>query len=156
MAQTYAPVLEPLSEPRSFRLDDTGWPLLPPTLLTVHRTHPEDEGTRQIVMKLDGARFCQLLFGQDCTREILPGQHTLFIHNTLFWKTVTFEAEPGAHHHFTVMNRSWGAAFYVYIMLIGPPPLLLQVMRGTPAAARPIEREKGQLRSLVRHVKRVR
>jgi hypothetical protein len=125
-------VLETQAQRISDRVDREGWPILPPTLLTLHRTHGADEGTRQIVASLDGQRLCQLLYGQRCTREILPGRHTLRVHNTLFWKTVAFDVEPGGHVHFTVWNRSWGAAFYFYLMFVGPAPLLLGVARGSP------------------------
>ena len=38
-------------------LDDSGWPLLAPTLLTIHRTSALDEMSRQIVYRLDGDRL---------------------------------------------------------------------------------------------------
>lgn len=112
-------------------VDADGWPLLPPTLLTVHRTSAEDEGSRQIICSLDGSRLGQLLHGQRGTWEILPGKHELRFYNTLVWKTVTFEVEPGGHVHYTVWNKGWwGYAFYM--MFVGPSPLFLGVARGTP------------------------
>ncbi|MFN8059780.1 MAG: hypothetical protein U0Q12_11530 [Vicinamibacterales bacterium] len=119
-------------------VDGDGWPLVPPTLVTVHRTSRQDEGTRQIVIAIDGVRQCQLLYGQRVTRELLPGRHTMRVHNTLFWKTFDFDVEPGGHAHFTVWNRSWGAAFYFYIMFVGPPPLLLGVAKGSPDSMTPL------------------
>jgi hypothetical protein len=116
------------------RLDDTGWPLLAPTLLTVHRTSRLDEMSRQIVYALDGQRLGELLYGAEQTWEIVPGPHTLRVHNTLVWQTLYFEAEPGEHVHFTVWNRAWGG-YYVMMLFLGAAPLRLGVARGEPAEA---------------------
>ncbi|MEO5823722.1 MAG: hypothetical protein ABIT71_24720 [Vicinamibacteraceae bacterium] len=121
-------------------VDADGFPVLPPTLLTIHRTSTRDEQTRQIICALDGKRFGQVLFGQRLTIEILPGAHSLRVHNTLMWKTAAFEAEPGGHVHFTVWNRGWGEAYYLMIVFVGAAPLGVGLARGTPeeldAAAR--------------------
>ncbi len=61
----------------SASVDQDGFPVLPPTLLTIHRTSPRDEQTRQIVCALDGKRFGQVLFGERLTIEILPGSPLL-------------------------------------------------------------------------------
>ena len=53
----------------SATVDRDGFPILPPTLLTIHRTSPRDEQTRQIVCALDGKRFGQVLFGERLTVE---------------------------------------------------------------------------------------
>ena len=45
-------------------LDADGWPVLKPTLLTIHRTSPEDVKTRQVIMSLDGQKIATLLYGQ--------------------------------------------------------------------------------------------
>jgi hypothetical protein len=113
------------------RVDADGWPLIAPTLLTIHRTSALDEQTRQIICALDGRRLGQLLFGESFTCEIAPGSHTLRVHNTLVWKTRRFEAEPGAHVHYTVWNRSWGG-YYLMIVFLGSAPLGLGVAAGTP------------------------
>ena len=86
-------------------VDGDGWPLVPPTLVTVHRTSRQDEGTRQIVIAIDGVRQCQLLYGQRVTRELLPGRHTMRVHNTLFWKTFDFDVEPGGHDGAQLLAR---------------------------------------------------
>ena len=117
----------------SARVDQDGFPILPPTLLTIHRTSPRDEQSRQIVCALDGKRFGQVLFGQRLTTEILPGRHALRVHNTLVWKTAEFGAEPGEHVHFTVWNRAWGEGHYVLIVFVGWSPLGVGLVRGTPA-----------------------
>lgn len=126
-------VLDQPSDLLTRNLDETGWPLLAPTLLTVHRTSTFDEQSRQIVCALDGVRMGELLYGQTHTWEIVPGPHVLRIHNTLVWQTHRFEAEPGAHVHFTVWNRAWGG-YYLMMLLLGAAPLRLGVARGHPAS----------------------
>jgi len=113
------------------RLDEQGWPLVPPTLLTIHRTSLRDEQSRQIVCSLDGKHLAELLYGQTRTCEISPGRHTLRIHNTLVWKTVVFDAAPGAHMQVTVWNRSW-FGYYVMLFFVGAAPLGLGVEPGIP------------------------
>jgi hypothetical protein len=113
------------------RVDETGWPLVPPTLLTIHRTSLRDEQSRQIVCKLDGVWIAELLYGHTRICEITPGRHTLRMHNTLVWKTLTFDAAPGAHMHVTVWNRSW-FGYYVMLFFLGAAPLGLGVAPGIP------------------------
>jgi len=117
----------------SARVDQDGFPILPPTLLTIHRTSPRDEQSRQIICALDGKRFGQVLFGERLTIEIPPGRHALRIHNTLVWKTAEFAAEPGEHVHFTVWNRAWGEAHYLLIVFVGWSPLGVGLARGRPS-----------------------
>jgi hypothetical protein len=126
-----AAVLEPRTDPLAERLDATGWPILPPTLLTIHRTSNRDEQSRQIVCRLEDEWRFELMFGQTLTREIAPGSHTLKVHNTLQWKRVAFEAFPGTHTHFTVWNRA-GRGYYWLITFVGVAPLWLEVAPGTP------------------------
>jgi hypothetical protein len=120
------------------RVDATGWPLVPPTQLTIHRTSHLDEQTRQIICALDGRRFCQLLYGEAVTCEIAPGEHTLRVHNTLVWKTLLFEVDPGGHAHFTVWNKSWGG-YVVMLAFLGAAPLGLGVAVGRPGDEKPLE-----------------
>jgi hypothetical protein len=66
-----------------------------PALLTVIRTDAADVKHRQLIVSLDGTRLGQVMFGQTLTHEMLPGPHRLRISNTLFWRTIAFEAKPG-------------------------------------------------------------
>ena len=70
----------------SGHLDEEGWPVLKPTLLTIHRTSLEDVKTRQVIFSLDGKKIGTLLYGQSLTREIPPGRHALRANNTLVWR----------------------------------------------------------------------
>ena len=115
-------------------IDADGWPLLRPTLLTIHRTSPDDARTRQVYFSLDGKRIATLLFGQQVTREIAPGRHTLRANNTLVWKTAEFEAEPGAHVHYTCVNRA-PSSLYFMLFIFGVAPLYVVLRPGVPSAA---------------------
>jgi hypothetical protein len=115
------------------RLDDDGWPVLPATRLTIHRTSTEDVRDRQIIMSLDGKKICTLMYGQTFSCEIVPGSHTLRANNTLLWKTVAFEAEPGDDVHYTCVNRAPGSLFYL-LFVFGVGPLYVTLTRGRPGA----------------------
>lgn len=124
-------LLDPVPGTSLPRFDETGWPLLPPTLLTVHRTSALDEQSRHIACRLDGERLPDLYFGDTCTIEIAPGPHLLRTYNTLVWKKAAFDAAPGAHVHFTVWNRA-PRGYYGLITFIGVAPLWLELERGLP------------------------
>lgn len=106
--------------------DEQGWPIVPPTLLTVHRRSPRDERSRQIVCKLDGTWVADVLFGQEHSVEILPGTHELRLHNTLMWRTVRFTVPPGGHARVGVVNRA-PSGFHALLLFIGVAPLVLEV-----------------------------
>jgi hypothetical protein len=125
-------VLDVGSDGVSTNADDELWPLLPPTLLTIHRTCAADEQTRQIICALDGRRIGQLLFGETLTCEIVPGAHVLRVNNTLVWKSFRFEAEPADHVHVTVWNKALGG-YVLMLAFLGAAPLGLGVAPGRPA-----------------------
>ena len=114
------------------RLEDDGFPILPPTRLTVHRTSRQDVRNRQIIMSLDGRKVATLMFGQTFTCEIAPGPHSLRANNTLVWKTVRFEAAPGEDVHYTCVNRAPGSLFYL-LFVFGVGPLYVTLAPGAPA-----------------------
>ena len=96
------------------------------TLVTVARTDKKDIQIRQLYVSLDRGPRVALLYGESFTLEIQPGRHTLFVHNTLFWKRVTFHVEPGEHLEFMLINRG-GRFTYPLIALMGVAPLYLTV-----------------------------
>ncbi len=85
-------------------------------------------------MSLDGKKICTLMYGQTFSCEIVPGPHTLRANNTLIWKTVTFEAEPGDDVHYTCVNRAPGSLFYL-LFVFGVGPLYVTLTRGRPGPA---------------------
>ena len=117
--------------PSARGIDAEGWPLIPPTQITVHRTSPEDVRDRQVIFSIDGERVAQLLYGQTFTREIPPGHHTLRANNTLVWRTLGFDAPPGAHLHFTCVNRAPRGLYYL-IAIFGVAPLFVTLRPGRP------------------------
>jgi len=115
----------------SGRLDEEGWPVLKPTLLTIHRTSTEDVKTRQVIFSLDGKKIGQLMYGQSLTREIPPGRHSLRANNTLVWRTVEFDAEPGVEIHYRCVNRA-PESLYFMLFIFGVAPLYVTLERGAP------------------------
>jgi hypothetical protein len=99
-----------------------------PAMLTVTRTDPADVKQRQLIVSLDGQRLGQLMFGESLTHEMLPGPHRLRISNTLFWKTIAFDARPGEDVRFEAVNRA-GRLTYPMMVVMGAGPLYLTVRR---------------------------
>jgi hypothetical protein len=99
-----------------------------PARLTVTRQSPKDVQTRQVELSLDGTAAATLMYGDTFTRDITPGPHALRMHNTLVWKTMEFDASPGEHVRYTVVNRTgWGT--WWMLSLFGAGPLYLTVVR---------------------------
>jgi hypothetical protein len=96
--------------------------------LVVMRSSERDVGTRQIFVSLDGTTLGDLLFKETFDRAIEPGHHVLRVHNTLFWKTVPFEAAPGETVRFQTINYQ-RRGFISLVMIIGVAPLFLGVER---------------------------
>ena len=96
------------------------------SLVTLSRTHPTDCQQRQVFARLDGGPSVALRFGETVTLEVTPGRHRLRMHNTLFWKTLTFTIEPAEHLEFLAIN---GTRWWTYGMagLLGSAPLFLTV-----------------------------
>jgi hypothetical protein len=106
---------------RQETVDDTA-------VVTVERRDPADVRIRQVVVTLDGEAFATLLFGETATRPISPGPHRLRVHNTLVWKTVTFDAAAGEHVRFRAVNRA-GLGSMTLVALLGAGPLYVTVER---------------------------
>ena len=121
----------PAEELPAGHLDEDGWPVLKPTLLTIHRTSPADVKVRQVIMSLDGTKIGTLMYGQSLTREIPPGRHRLRANNTLVWRTVEFDAEPGVEVHYRCENRA-PQSLYFMLFLFGVAPLYVTLDRGAP------------------------
>lgn len=98
------------------------------TSVTISRAHPTDVGQRQVIVRLDEGPKVRMVFGDEFTIELQPGRHKLFVHNTLFWKTLHFSIEPGEHIEFIVINTArWWTAGVVGVL--GSAPLFLRVVQ---------------------------
>ena len=100
----------------------------PSARITVARRHPQDVRDRQIIVSLDGEPFATLLFGESVTRDVEPGAHRIRAHNTLFWKTLELEIQPGDHARFVAINRA-GFGSFSLLGLLGAGPLYLTFER---------------------------
>ena len=98
--------------------------------ITVSRTSPDDVGQRQVILTLDGRPWETLSNGATATRDIRPGRHTLKADNTLFRKSVEFDAAAGEHIRFTVANVN-GPGTWIFLM-VGAPILYLRLQREGP------------------------
>lgn len=96
--------------------------------LTVSRTSNDDFKERQLVIWIDGDKVRELMFGEVFSRNVAPGKHTLRVSNTLVWKTVKFEVQPGEEVRFEVVNRP-GWLTYPLLLTLGAGPLYLTVSR---------------------------
>ena len=74
--------------------------------ITVSRTSPDDVQLRQIIVKLNGERIAELMYGQSVTRAMAPGHHQLRVDNTWNWKTVEFDLAPGEVLKFRTVSRA--------------------------------------------------
>jgi hypothetical protein len=96
--------------------------------ITVTRKDPQDVRDRQIVVSVDGEPLDTLLFGEEATREVAPGEHRLRAHNTLFWKNLTVTLAPGEHARFSAVNRA-GMGTFSLLGLLGVGPLYMTFER---------------------------
>ena len=59
-----------------------------------------------ITLTLDGTKIGRLRPDMSVSREVDPGRHSLRVWNTLVWKTVEFDVEPGGAAEFVTDNRA--------------------------------------------------
>jgi hypothetical protein len=94
--------------------------------LTIHRRSPRDEGERQLFVNLDGERLGMLGYGRELSCDVAPGPHRLRIHNTFWWKTVTFEARAHEDLHFAAVNVV-PAAMVGVAAALGSAPMFVRI-----------------------------
>lgn len=99
-----------------------------PARLVVTRRAADDVKMRQVFVSLDGTSIADLVYGEQVVREIKAGTHTLRVHNTLFWKTIEFTAQPGEEVRYSAVNYS-GRGFMNLALIFGVAPLFLRVER---------------------------
>ena len=99
-----------------------------PATLTISRKSPKDVRVRQIYISVDGKSVAELYYGQTFSLELEPGLHRLRANNTLVWKSVDCDLQPGEHAQFTVVNRP-GFGTYAMLSLLGAGPIYLAFER---------------------------
>lgn len=108
-------------EPTAAELDDlithltSSWT----ATITVRRQSRADARIKSIYVSLDGERIAKLGVDQEVTRDVEPGRHTLRVHNTLFWRTVTFSLGVGEHASFMTTNRACALTYSVWAYVLG-------------------------------------
>jgi len=98
--------------------------------ITVSRTAPDDVQLRQIIVKLDGERIAELLYGQSITQALAPGHHRLRVDNTWNWKTVEFDLAAGEAVKFRVVSRP-GRFTWFLVGTLGAGPMYVSIERET-------------------------
>lgn len=96
--------------------------------MTVSRTSPDDIKQRQIVVKLDGKRLGELLYGEMLSHDVEPGRHRLQVDNTWNWKNLDFTLAPGEHARFLTLSRG-GRFTWFLVGTIGVGPMYVSVER---------------------------
>jgi hypothetical protein len=96
--------------------------------LTISRTSPDDVKQRQVIIKLDGEWIGDLMFGKSLTRTIEPGHHELRFDNTWKKKIEQFDAAPGEHLKFRVVNTT-GRFTWALVATLGAGPMYITVER---------------------------
>jgi hypothetical protein len=98
--------------------------------ITISRTSPDDVQQRQIIVKLDGERVAELLYGQSVTRTVAPGPHRLRVDNTWNWKTLEFDMAFGEHLKFRTISRA-GRFTWFLVGTLGAGPMYVSIERET-------------------------
>ncbi len=87
-----------------------------------------DVRQRHVFISIDGQPFATLAYGDSVTRDVRAGRHSLRAHNTLVWKNLEAELEPGDNAQFQVINRP-GFGTYAMLSLLGTGPIYLTFER---------------------------
>ena len=98
--------------------------------ITVSRASPDDVQQRQIIVKLDGERIAELMYGQSVTRTAAPGHHRLRVDNTWNWKTLEFDLAPGEDLKFRTVSRA-GRFTWFLVGTLGAGPMYVSIERET-------------------------
>jgi hypothetical protein len=102
----------------------------------VSRTLSGDVGQRQVYVDLDGRRIATLLVNEAVSHDLSPGPHRLRLNNTLVWKTVEFDAQPGERVEFRFANRAGRLALpFLAVMGVAPLYLVIERMAGDASGA---------------------
>ena len=98
--------------------------------ITVMRTSAEDVQQRQIVVKVDGERVGELMFGETMTIPVKPGRHELVVDNTWNRKKVDLNLTAGEQAKFRTVSRA-GRFTWFLVGMLGAGPIYVSVERET-------------------------
>jgi hypothetical protein len=98
----------------------------PNAQITIRRTSPEDVQLRQIVVKLDGQRVAELMYGNSVTIPVPPGRHKLRVDNTWNWKTLDLDLAPGDQLKFQTVSRV-GRFTWFLVGTLGAGPMYVSI-----------------------------
>jgi len=96
--------------------------------ITVTRRSAEDVQQRQIVVKVDGERLGELMYGDTLTVPVKPGRHELVLDNTWNRKTLEVDVAPGQHLKFQAVNKT-GRFTWFLVGTFGAGPIYVSVER---------------------------
>ena len=96
--------------------------------ITFTRREPGDIVSRLVFVLIYGGEYSILRHGDEEVREVEPGHHLLKVHNTLFWKNIELDLQPGEHARFRIVNRPGFGTFFLGGTL-GVGPIYLTVER---------------------------
>ena len=105
----------------------------PAAQITIRRNSPEDIELRQVVVKLDGQRVAELMYGDTVTFPVAPGRHRLRVDNTWNWKTLEIDIAPGDHRHYLTVNRP-GRFTWFLVGTLGAGPMYVSIAPEQPSA----------------------
>jgi hypothetical protein len=101
-------------------------PPQPQAQITIRRDSPDDVQLRQIIVKLDGRRAGELLYGNTLTLSVAPGKHRLRVDNTWNWKTIDLDVARGEHPNFRAVSRA-GRLTWFLIAALGAGPMYVSI-----------------------------
>lgn len=96
--------------------------------ITVARTSPEDVQQRQVVVKLDGEKIGDLMYGDTLTIQVNAGKHRLKVDNTWNWKTVEVDVATGDHVKFQTVSKA-GRLTWFLVNTLGAGPNYVSIQR---------------------------
>ena len=99
--------------------------------LTIFRNDADDFQDRQIYLFVDDEPWGKVRYGQELTRDVVPGAHKVRAFNTLFSKTLTLDVRPGEHVRLRTANGFPRAGFL--LMMVLPVTSLLGRLEREPA-----------------------
>lgn len=98
----------------------------PKASITIQRNSPKDIQQRQIIVKLDGQRVAELMYGDTATIPVTPGHHRLRVDNTWNWKTVDLDIAPGEQRKFSTWSRA-GRFTWFLVGTLGAGPMYVSI-----------------------------